>query len=84
MKRFAIVADKDENCFLADRKTGQRSPCDRVEQNGVIAWKSAINGRLIVPKDQVLGYFAMSEYEFEHSEESGWDFDELEFKEAQQ
>lgn len=62
-KRFHIIS-KDGKYYLADKKTDTRQEMVQESIGGKIAWVSTKNLRALIPNDQVMGYFAMSEYEF--------------------
>jgi len=63
-KRFAIIT-KDERFYLADKKSEVRQEMTQENVGGRIAWVSTSNRRALIPNDQVMGYFAMSEAEFD-------------------
>lgn len=63
-KRFAIIT-KDERFYLADKKSEVRQEMTQENVGGKIAWVSTSNRRALIPRDQVMGYFAMSEAEFD-------------------
>ena len=63
-KRFAIIT-KDKRFYLADKKSEVRQEMTQENVGGKIAWVSTSNRRALIPHDQVMGYFAMSEAEFD-------------------
>jgi len=63
-KRFAIIT-KDERFYLADKKSEVRQEMTQENVGGRIAWVSTSNRRALIPNDQVMGYFAMSEADFD-------------------
>ena len=66
-KRFAIIS-KDGKFYLADKKSEVRQEMTQETVGGKIAWVSTSNRRALIPNDQVMGYFAMSEAEFNRLE----------------
>ena len=63
----AIISNGNGKYFIATRATGERREVVQIENNGLIAWQVVGSKEAWVPRDQVMGYFAMSEYEFRNT-----------------
>lgn len=65
-RQYAMVVDGAGRHSLRSKSGAAPIQAEPIElADGRCAWRSAANGRLLIPRDQVIGRYAMSEAEFE-------------------